>query len=142
MWTEEKLDALLTEPTDALVEDIKKIKGDIMVLGAGGKMGPTLCLLANKAIEKAGIEKRVIAVSRFTDAIATELLHKNNVETISCDLLDKEKLYALPEVENVIYMAGRKFGTDRSECLTWAMNSTLPAFVADKFKKSNIVVFS
>lgn len=142
MWTEEKLDALLTEPSDALVEDIKKIKGDIMVLGAGGKMGPTLCLLAKKAIEKAGIEKRVIAVSRFTDAIATELLHKNNVETISCDLLDKEKLYALPEVENVIYMAGRKFGTDGSEWLTWAMNSTLPAFVADKFKKSNIVVFS
>ena len=142
MWTEEKLDSLLTEPTPALVEDIKKIKGDIMVLGAGGKMGPTLCLLAKKAIELAGIEKRVIAVSRFTDPIATELLHKNNVETISCDLLDKEKLYALPEVENVIYMAGRKFGTDGSEWLTWAMNSTLPAFVADKFKKSNIVVFS
>lgn len=142
MWTEEKLDSLLTEPTPALVEDIKKIKGDIMVLGAGGKMGPTLCLLAKKAIELAGIEKRVIAVSRFTDPIATELLHKNNVETISCDLLDKEKLYDLPEVENVIYMAGRKFGTDGSEWLTWAMNSTLPAFVADKFKKSNIVVFS
>ena len=142
MWTEEKLDALLTEPSDALVEDMKKIKGDIMVLGAGGKMGPTLCLLAKKAIEKAGIEKRVIAVSRFTDKFATDLLHNNNIETISCDLLDKEKLYELPEVENVIYMAGRKFGTDGSEWLTWAMNSTLPAFVADKFKKSNIVVFS
>lgn len=142
MWTEEKLDALLTEPSEALIEDVKKIKGDIMVLGAGGKMGPTLCLLAKKAIEKAGIEKRVIAVSRFTDKFATELLNNNNIETISCDLLDKEKLYALPEVENVIYMAGRKFGTDGSEWLTWAMNSTLPAFVADKFKKSNIVVFS
>jgi len=142
MWTEEKLDALLTEPSQALIEDVKKIKGDIMVLGAGGKMGPTLCLLAKKAVEKAGIEKRVIAVSRFTDKFATELLHNNNIETISCDLLDKEKLYALPEVENVIYMAGRKFGTDGSEWLTWAMNSTLPAFVADKFKKSNIVVFS
>ena len=142
MWTEEKLDALLTEPSEALIEDVKKIKGDIMVLGAGGKMGPTLCLLAKRAIEKAGIEKRVIAVSRFTDKFATELLHNNNIETISCDLLDKEKLYALPEVENVIYMAGRKFGTDGSEWLTWAMNSTLPAFVADKFKKSNIVVFS
>lgn len=142
MWTEEKLDSLLTEPSQVLVEDIKKIKGDIMILGAGGKMGPTLCLLAKKAIEKAGIEKRVIAVSRFTDKFATDLLHSNNIETISCDLLDKEKLYALPEVENVIYMAGRKFGTDGSEWLTWAMNSTLPAFVADKFKKSNIVVFS
>ena len=142
MWTEEKLDQLLTTPSDALVEDMKKIKGDIMVLGAGGKMGPTLCLLAKNAIEKAGIEKRVIAVSRFSDPIATELLHKNNVETISCDLLDTEKLRQLPEVENVVYMAGRKFGTDGSEWQTWAMNATLPAFVAEKFQKSNIVVFS
>lgn len=142
MWTEEKLDMLLTNPSDALVEDIAKIKGDIMVLGAGGKMGPTLCILAKNAIEKAGINKRVIAVSRFTDKIATELLHSHDVETISCDLLDIDKLRELPEVENVIYMAGRKFGTDGQEWQTWAMNSTLPAFVAEKFKNSNIVVFS
>lgn len=142
MWTEEKLDTLLTTPSDALVEDVKKIKGDIMVLGAGGKMGPTLCILAKNAIEKAGVQKRVIAVSRFTDPIATDLLHKNNVETISCDLLNTEQLRALPETENIIYMAGRKFGTDGSEWKTWAMNATLPAFVAEKFQKSNIVVFS
>lgn len=142
MWTEEKLDMLLTNPSDALVEDIAKIKGDIMVLGAGGKMGPTLCILAKNAIEKAGINKRVIAVSRFTDKIATELLHSHDVETISCDLLDIDKLRELPEAENFIYMAGRKFGTDGQEWQTWAMNSTLPAFVAEKFKNSNIVVFS
>ena len=142
MWTEERLDALLTEPSDALVSDMKKIKGDIMVLGAGGKMGPTLCILAKRAIERAGISKRIIAVSRFTDPVATELLHKNNVETISCDLLDIEKLNALPEVENIIFMAGRKFGTDGSEWQTWAMNATLPAFVVQKFKKSSFVVFS
>lgn len=142
MWTEEKLDRLLTEPSQALIEDVKKIKGDIMVLGAGGKMGPTLCILAKNAIERAGISKRVIAVSRFTDPIATELLHKHRVETISCDLLDTEKLRALPEVENIIFMAGRKFGTDGAEWQTWAMNATLPAFVAEKFRKSNFVVFS
>lgn len=142
MWTEEKLDKLLSEPSDTLIEDIKKIKGDIMVLGAGGKMGPTLCVLCKNAIKKAGIDKRVIAVSRFSDPIATELLKSQGVEIIPCDLLDKEKLYALPEVENIIYMAGRKFGTDGEEWKTWAMNATLPAFVADKFKKSNIVVFS
>ncbi len=142
MWTEEKLDQLLTEPSQALIDDMKKIKGDIMVLGAGGKMGPTLCILAKNAIARAGINKRVIAVSRFTDPIATELLHKHEVETISCDLLDVAKLNELPEVENVIYMAGRKFGTDGSEWQTWAMNATLPAFVVEKFKKSNIVVFS
>lgn len=142
MWTEEKLNEMLTSPSDKLVDDVKKIKGDIMVLGAGGKMGPTLCLLAKNAIKKAGIEKRVIAVSRFSDPIALKLLHDNDIETISADLLDNESLNALPEVENVIYMAGRKFGTDGQEYLTWAMNSTLPAFVAYKFRKSNIVVFS
>ena len=142
MWTEEKLDQLLTTPSQALIEDMRKIKGDIMVLGAGGKMGPTLCILAKNAIEKAGIDKRVIAVSRFTDPIATELLHKNNVETISCDLLNTAQLRELPEVENIIYMAGRKFGTDGSEWQTWAMNATLPAFVVEKFQHSNMVVFS
>lgn len=142
MWTEEKLDALLTEPSPALVEDMKKIKGDIMVLGAGGKMGPTLCVLAKRAIELAGVSKRVIAVSRFTDPMATALLEKSGVETISCDLLNIEQLWALPEVENVIYMAGRKFGTDGQEWQTWAMNSTLPAFVVEKFKRSTIVAFS
>ena len=74
MWTEEKLNGLLTTPSDKLIEDIAKIKGDIMVLGAGGKMGPTLCILAKNAIKKAGIDKKVIAVSRFSDADALELL--------------------------------------------------------------------
>lgn len=142
MWTEEKLDFLLSEPSKELIEDIAKIKGDIMVLGAGGKMGPTLCLLAKKAIEKSGIKKRVIAVSRFSDEIATKLLVDNGIEIISCDLLDVDALNKLPECENVIYMAGRKFGTDGNEWQTWAMNSTLPAFIVQKFKKSNIVVFS
>ena len=142
MWTEEKLNELLTTPSAALVEDMKSIKGDIMVLGAGGKMGPTLCVLAKRAIQMAGVQKRVIAVSRFTDLIATAFLRENGVETISCDLLDTAQLRALPEVENVIYMAGRKFGTDGQEWQTWAMNATLPAFVAEKFKGFNIVVFS
>ena len=142
MWTEEKLDGLLTKPSPALVEDIKKISGDIMVLGAGGKMGPTLCILIKNAICQAGIDKRVIAVSRFSDPISAELLHKHGVEIISCDLMDTQKLRALPETENVIFMAGRKFGTDGSEWQTWATNATLPAFVAEKFQKSRIVAFS
>ena len=143
MWTEEKINEMLTTPSAKLIDDVKKIKGDIMVLGAGGKMGPTLCILAKNAIRAAGIEKRVIAVSRFSDPVALELLHSNGVETISADLLDRDSLDALPEVENVIFMAGRKFGTDGgTEYLTWAMNATLPALVAYKFKKSNIVVFS
>ena len=143
MWTEKKLNELLTTPSDKLVHDRAKIDGDIMVLGAGGKMGPTLCILAKKAIEKAGISKRVVAVSRFSDAYALDLLHSNGVETISADLLDPDSLSSLPDVENIIFMAGRKFGTDGGiEYLTWAMNATLPSFVAYRFRKSRFVVFS
>ena len=142
MWTEEKLNNMLTTPSAALVEDMKKIQGDIMILGAGGKMGPTLSVLAKRAAELAGGKKRIIAVSRFTDPVVTAFLRESGVETICCDLLDTAQLRALPEVENVIYMAGRKFGTDGNEWQTWAMNATLPAFVAEKFQKSRIVVFS
>ena len=142
MWTEEKLNNMLTTPSAALVEDMKKIQGDIMILGAGGKMGPTLSVLAKRAAELAGGKKRIIAVSRFTDPVVTAFLRESGVETICCDLLDTAQLRALPEAENVIYMAGRKFGTDGNEWQTWAMNATLPAFVAEKFQKSRIVVFS
>ena len=142
MWNEEKLNQLLTTPSDALIEDIKKIKGDIMILGAGGKMGPTLCVLAKKACKAAGVEKKIYAVSRGSDKIAEAYMKENEIEVIAADLLNKEMLYALPDVENIIYMAGKKFGTDGNEWQTWAMNSVLPAFVSDKFKNSNIVVFS
>lgn len=134
MWTEEKLNKMLTTPSEALIEDVKKIKGDIMILGAAGKMGPTLCVLAKKACEAAGIDKKIYGVSRGSDEIAMKLMEDNGIEVIKADLLDKEKLYALPNAENIIYMAGKKFGTNGNEWQTWAMNSTLPAFVADKFK--------
>ena len=141
-WTEEALDTMLTTPSDALAADMAKLNGDIMVLGAGGKMGPTLCVLAKRAMVKAGVDKKVIAVSRGSDARARRYMEENGVETISCDLLDTEKLRALPDTENVIYMAGRKFGTDGNEWQTWSMNAALPAYTAEKFKHSRIVVFS
>ena len=102
MWTEEKLNELLTTPSQALIDDVKKIDGDIMVLGAGGKMGYTLCVLAKNAIKAAGIEKKVIAVSRFSDEYAKKYLTDEGVEIISCDLLNLEQLRALPNVKNVI----------------------------------------
>lgn len=142
MWTEEKLDELLTTPSPALVEDVKKIQGDIMILGAGGKMGPTLCLLARNAVERAGIDKKIYAVSRFGDAATANLLKSAGVNVIPCDLQDTSQLGALPEVENVIYMAGRKFGTNGNEWQTWGMNSVLTAFVGEKFRRSNILTFS
>jgi nucleoside-diphosphate-sugar epimerase len=113
-----------------------------MILGAGGKMGPTLALLAKKAVKAAGLSKRIIAVSRFTDPIAVKLMNENQIETISADLLEPGILNTLPDVENIIYMAGRKFGTNGQEAQTWAMNAWLPALVSERYKKSKIVVFS
>lgn len=141
-WTEEKLDQLLTTPSAELVEDIKKLQGDILILGAGGKMGPTLCLLAKNAIKAAGLDKRVIAVSRFSDPIATKLLTDNGVEIVSADLLKEGVMDTLPDAENIIYMAGKKFGTDGQEAFTWAMNAWVPSRVAERYKNSRITVFS
>ncbi|HBT63365.1 MAG TPA: epimerase [Ruminococcaceae bacterium] len=141
-WTEDKLNHMLTEPSQALIQDMKQISGDIMVLGAGGKMGPTLCILAKRALEKAGNPAKVIAVSRFSGAEELELLQKNGVETIRCDLLNHQQRQALPKAVNIIFMAGRKFGTNGQEWQTWAMNATLPAFIAEQFHESRIVVFS
>lgn len=142
MWTEEKLDHLLSTPSTALIADVSKIKGDIMVLGAGGKMGPSLCLLAKRALLAANCKNELIAVSRFTDEMSKEMLLKQGISVISADLQDWAQLQKLPKASNIIYMAGRKFGTDGDEWRTWGMNATLPVFVAEAFRCSNIVVFS
>lgn len=142
MWTEDKLNELLTRPSEALIRDMGRLSGDVMVLGAGGKMGPTLCLLAQKALRAAGSPHRVYAASRFSDPTATALLRENGVQLCPCDLLDPQALEALPQAPNVIYMAGRKFGTDGSEWQTWAMNATLPARVALRYRDAAIVAFS
>ncbi len=142
MWNEELLDFKLSQPSNKLIEDMTKIDGDIIILGAGGKMGPSLALLAKNAIKAANRSNKIIAVSRFTDPVVTKLMKDNEIETISVDLLKPRAFDLLPEVANVIYMAGRKFGTDGQEALTWAMNAWLPTLVAEKYKKSKIVVFS
>ena len=142
MWSEEKLDGLLTEPSPALIEDIKKISGDILVIGAGGKMGPSLCVLASRAIHKAGLNKKVLAISRFSDAESRGYLEKNGVECVPCDLLDPQQVRELPDVENIIYMAGKKFGTQGAEYMTWAMNTIVPARIAERYSGSRMVVFS
>jgi nucleoside-diphosphate-sugar epimerase len=137
-----QLEAQLTKPSFALIEDIKKIDGDIMLLGIGGKMGVSMGKLAIAAIQETGINKRVIGVSRFSDAKAKQELEDAGIETISCDLLDDKQLQALPYTKNIIYLAGFKFGSVGNEGFTWAMNAYLPGRVADKFKNSNIVAFS
>ena len=136
------LEQELTKPSLALIEDIKKIDGDIMMLGIGGKMGPSMGKLAVDAIKAAGISKKVIGVSRFSDEKAKLALEALGIETITCDLLNDAELQALPDAKNIIYLAGNKFGTTGKEGFTWAMNAYLPGRVAEKYKNSNIVAFS
>lgn len=137
-----ELDNKMYMLNDEFVEDMRTISGDILVLGAGGKMGPSLSRLAKMAIDAAGIQKRVIAVSRFSNKAAETEMHVHGVDTISMDLLDDDALQRLPDVENVIYMAGTKFGTTGNESYTWAMNAYLPGRVAQRFRNSRIVAFS
>lgn len=142
MRTIEELEAKLAEPSEALVKDMKEIDGDILLLGVGGKMGPSLARLLMNAIKIAGVNKKVIGVSRFSEQGLQEQLEAEGIETIACDLFDDEKLQSLPDVKNVIYMAGNKFGTTGNESFTWAMNAYLPGRVAEKYRNSRIVVFS
>jgi len=137
MFDEKQLTERLITPSARLAEDMKKLSGSLLVLGAGGKMGPTLCALARRA----GVEK-VTAVSRFSDPEALKLLHDEGVRTISADLLEPGVLDHLPDADHVIFMAGRKFGTDGQEPYTWAMNAWLPTLAAQRYRNANTVVFS
>jgi dTDP-4-dehydrorhamnose reductase len=132
----------LLQPSDDLVADIAKIKGDIIILGVGGKMGPGLARVARQAVDKAGINKKIIGVARFSEPGLQQQLNKEGIETIPADLLNDDQLNALPDVKNVLYLAGTKFGTSGNESFTWAMNAYLPGRIAQKFKHSRIVVFS
>ncbi|HTF28952.1 MAG TPA: NAD-dependent epimerase/dehydratase family protein [Flavitalea sp.] len=138
----ELIEQELFKPSDALINDIKSIDGDIIFLGVGGKMGPSMAKLAKLAIDKAGLKKKITGVSRFSDAHARTELESAGIETISADLLNEKELSALPEAANVMYLAGTKFGTTGKEALTWAMNSYLPGRVAERYKNSKIVAFS
>lgn len=136
--SEQALDDYLATPSRELVVDMAKLDGDLLILGAGGKMGPTLARLARNALP----HRRVIAVSRFTEPGVRESLERRAIQTIACDLLDGAAVGALPQCANVVFMAGRKFAADGNNCLTWAMNVYVPALVAETFQTSRIVVFS
>lgn len=138
----EELDKKLSEPSQGLIQDMKNIKGDIMILGIGGKMGPSLATLALEAIKEAGVTKKVYGASRFSNRQMESSLQGAGVITIAGDLLDDHFLRSLPECENIIYMAGNKFGTAGNEHFTWAMNAYLPGRVAERYATSKIVVFS
>jgi nucleoside-diphosphate-sugar epimerase len=133
------LEDFLSAPDPGLVADMKTIKGDILVLGVGGKMGPTLARMAKRAT---ALGQRVIGVARFSEPGLRDALGRHGVETIPADLLDRAALERLPKAPNVVFMAGRKFGATGDVPLTWAMNVQVPAMVAEMFKASRIVVFS
>lgn len=135
---EAALEEFMTRPSQALIDDLARVDGDIAVLGVGGKMGPTLAGLAKRAAP----DKRVVGVARFSQPGVREKLADWGVETIACDLLDSAAVGALPKLANVIFMAGRKFGTQGAEELTWAMNVHVPAIVAKAYRASRIVSFS
>ena len=134
----DELDEFLTRPSKALAADLAALDGDIMVLGVGGKMGPTLARLARNAAP----DKRIIGVARFSERGLREALNGAGVETIACDLLDRNAVQELPQIRNVIFMAGRKFGAEDNAALTWAMNVHVPALVAEHFHASRIIAFS
>jgi nucleoside-diphosphate-sugar epimerase len=141
--TEDQLLEALSRPTEAAVEAMRLVEGDLIILGAGGKMGPTLARMARRAFDALGqTGRRVIAVSRFSSPMAEAELTEYGVEVIRCDLLNLVDVQSLPQAPNVIFMAGQKFGTSDSPHLTWAMNTLTPAYVAQKYAQSRIVVFS
>src|SRR5476651_1985764 len=138
----DQLEQLLSEPTPGLLEDLKKIPGDILVLGVGGKMGPTLARMARRALDELGRLDDVTGVARFSDPAMPARLNEVGVTTVACDLLDREAVMRLPDAPLVIFMAGQKFGTGGAPELTWAMNTLVPAHVAERYAASRIVVFS
>jgi len=132
----------LLEPSEALIADVGKLDGDLIILGVGGKMGPDLAKLARRAIDISGKKIKVIGVARFSEPSLKNELEQNGIETISADLLEEDQLAKLPDAPNVLYLAGMKFGTTGKESLTWAMNTYLPGRVAEKYRHSRIVAFS
>ena len=140
--SEAELENALSAPSPALLDALRSTPGDILVLGAAGKMGPTLTRMAKRAIDALGRHDRVIAVSRLSSAKAEQSLREAGIRTVKCDLLDRQAVAALPDAPNMIFMAGQKFGTRDAPSSTWAMNVVLPSIAAERYADSRTVVFS
>ncbi len=138
----DRLERELSEPSPDTVAAMAGLRGDLIVLGAGGKMGPSLARLAARSLAAAGRPHRVIAVSRFGSPGVREALELDGVVTVGCDLFDRAAVSQLPHSPNVIFMAGQKFGTAARPAVTWAANTYLPALVAERYRDARIVVFS
>jgi NAD dependent epimerase/dehydratase family len=137
-----ELENVLSVPTPEVVAMFSRLTGDVIVLGVGGKMGPTLAYMAKRAIEEAGTSSRVIGVSRFSNPAEKQKLEAWGIKTIAGDLMDAALIDSLPDSEQVVFMAGMKFGATGNESLTWAMNTLLPAGICRRYAKSRITAFS
>ncbi|MCR9226323.1 MAG: NAD(P)-dependent oxidoreductase [Flavobacteriaceae bacterium] len=142
MLDESTLEILLSQPDVPTVEMFKQLEGDIIFLGIGGKIGPSLAHMAKRACEMAGVTKRIIGVSRFSNPNEQNYIESLGIETIKGDLLDEDFLNSLPEAKNVFFLAGMKFGSETNLSMTWAMNALLPGMVAKRFRNSKIVAYS
>lgn len=140
--TEEELENVLTQPAPSLVQFITRVASPLVILGAGGKMGPTLCVLAKRAAEQARHNLDVIAVSRFSNPQCKTWLETRGVKTVTADLLKREDVEQLADSQNVIYLVGLKFGTSSNPSLTWAMNTIPPALVSQRYPNAKIVALS
>ncbi|MGH9163854.1 MAG: NAD-dependent epimerase/dehydratase family protein [Vicinamibacteraceae bacterium] len=140
--TEEDLEDRLSRPNEADIECCRRLDGDLLVLGAGGKMGPSLVRRIVRALAAAGVSRRVYAVSRFPSRGGRQALDAAGATTVVCDLLEPDNVASLPDCPNVLFLAGRKFGSTDNTALTWAINTVVPVNVAQRFRSSRLVVFS
>lgn len=140
--TEVELDEVMTRPSPALVEFMKTLTSPLVILGAGGKMGPTLAILARRAADAAGSDLKIVAVSRFSDERARRQLEDDRITTQSCDLMNRGALDDLPDAENVIYLVGLKFGTANNPAVTWATNTLVPAYASERYPNARIAALS
>jgi nucleoside-diphosphate-sugar epimerase len=142
MPSDAALEELLSRPTTPVVEAMRGMGDGILILGAGGKMGPSLARLARRASREAGMECRIVAVARFTNPGLEQALRAEGIETIRCDLFDAAQVAALPELPHIVFMAGQKFGTSDNAPQTWAVNAYLPGVIATRFASARIVAYS
>jgi dTDP-4-dehydrorhamnose reductase len=138
----DELDDRLSDPSAASVAALARLDGDLVVLGVGGKMGPTLARMARRATDAAGVRRRVIGVARFSDPQLPAWLERHGVESVACDLLDPDAVAKLPDAANVVAMTGLKFGTESAPWLAWAVNTVVPVNVMRRYRASRVVAFS
>jgi nucleoside-diphosphate-sugar epimerase len=140
--TVKQLEERLARPTEADLECVRRLKGDIIILGAGGKMGPSLARRIKRATDQAAVSRRVMAVSRFSSQSLIQELRRDGIETFVCDLMNQSEVDKLPACENALYLSGRKFGSSERPDLTWITNTVAPSFVASRYRSSRLVAFS